>query len=401
MHTSEARAQADTASAVYRDPNLRILFAVTLMAVLGVASVTPAFPTMQRALGVTPQQTGLLITVFTLPGVVATPLLGIMADHVGRKRILVPSLFLFALAGAALPLAGSMDMMLVFRFLQGVGAASLGSLNVTIIGDLYSGRRCTAAMGYNASILSVGTAAYPAIGGALATLSWRYPFFLPLLAIPVALLVVFRLDSPEPLTHQGLREYLTNAFASIANRRIGGLFFASLATFVLLYGAYMAYLPFLLAGSFQASAFAIGVIMSSSSIATALMASRLSLLVRRFPEPVLILAAFLLYALALVMVPWVPNLWLFLVPTTIFGIAQGMNTPSIQSLLARLAPPQHRGAFMSLNGMVLRLGQTLGPLVMGAAYAAWGIGGVYRLGAVLALLTAGILSYTLGTRHQP
>ncbi len=155
---------------VYRDPNLRILFCVTLTAVLGVSSVTPVFPTMQKALGITPQATGLLVTVFTLPGVVAAPLLGILSDRVGRKRILVPSLLLFAAAGAAIPLAPSFTGMLALRFVQGLGAAALGSLNVTIIGDLYSGQRTTAAMGYNAGVLSLGTALYPSLGGGLAAL---------------------------------------------------------------------------------------------------------------------------------------------------------------------------------------------------------------------------------------
>lgn len=395
LYAEEPQTAVQTPTAVYRDPNLRIIFAVTLIAVLGVSSVTPAFPTMQRSLGITPQATGLLITVFTLPGVVATPVLGMMADHVGRKRILVPSLFLFAAAGTALPLAGSMDLMLLLRFLQGLGAAALGSLNVTIIGDLYSGRRCTAAMGYNASVLSVGTAAYPAIGGALASLGWRYPFFLPVVAIPVGLLVLFRLDSPEPLTHQGLRQYLADAFTSVTNRRIGGLFLASLATFIIIYGAYLAYFPFLLADSFGGSSLVIGLIMSSMSITTALVSSQLGRLVRRSSERSLIVVAFLLYAAAMTLIPLVPSLWLFIVPATIFGLAQGVNVPSIQSLLARLAPPQHRGAFMSLNGMVLRLGQTLGPVIMGGAYAAWGMVGVYRTGAAVALLAAVIVGYTV------
>ena len=79
---------------VYRDPNLQIVFGVTLMAVLGVSSITPAFPTIVDELGITPQAVGSLITVFTLPGVLLTPVLGILADQFGRKRILVPALML-------------------------------------------------------------------------------------------------------------------------------------------------------------------------------------------------------------------------------------------------------------------------------------------------------------------
>ncbi|MCJ7499012.1 hypothetical protein MUP29_02045, partial [bacterium] len=44
---------------VYRDPNLRIIFTVTLMGVLGVASITPAFPRIIQDLGIEPRQVGL------------------------------------------------------------------------------------------------------------------------------------------------------------------------------------------------------------------------------------------------------------------------------------------------------------------------------------------------------
>ena len=86
-----------------------------------------------------------------------------------------------------------MSQLLVLRFLQGTGAASLGAINVTIMGDLYSGRERTAAMGYNASILSVGTATFPVVGGALAMLGWYYPFFLSIGAVPIGLFVLIPL----------------------------------------------------------------------------------------------------------------------------------------------------------------------------------------------------------------
>jgi MFS transporter, ACDE family, multidrug resistance protein len=59
--------------------------------------------------------------------------------------------------------------------------------------------------------LSVGTASYPAIGGALALLGWHYPFALPLLAVPLALLVLFSLLNSEPHNEQDLKEYAGRA----------------------------------------------------------------------------------------------------------------------------------------------------------------------------------------------
>jgi predicted MFS family arabinose efflux permease len=62
-----------------------------------------------------------------------------------------------------------------------------------------------------------------------------------------------------------------------------------------------------------------------------------------------------------------------------------MNLPCIQTRLSGLAPINHRAAFMSINGMVLRLGQTLGPLTMGLAMALYGMNGAFFTGAGLAI----------------
>ncbi len=385
MKSERESKQSESRRPVYLDPNLQIVFGVTLMAVLGVSSITPAFPKIIQELKISPESIGLLITVFTFPGVLLTPVLGVLADRFGRKRILIPSLMLFGIAGGVCAFTRDFNLLLIFRFFQGIGAASLGSINVTIIGDLYSGDECTAAMGYNASVLNIGTASYPAIGGALAMLGWYYPFFLPFAAIPLGLLVLFSLKNPEPQKEQNFKEYLSNAWQSLKNRQVGVLFTASLVTFIVLYGPYLTYFPILIGHSFGAPPFSIGLIMSTMSLITALTSSQLGKLARAYSKRTLLKTAFFLYALSLVVIPFIPNLWLLLIPTVIFGIAHGLNIPSIQTLLAELAPIQYRAAFMSINGMVLRLGQTLGPVFMGAIFAIWGIGGPFYVGACFSI----------------
>ncbi len=140
------------------------------MAVMGAAVITPALPEVARELDLSPGRVGLLLTVFTLPGVALTPVLGMLSDRLGRRRVLVPSLFLFGIAGGACALAPGIEWLLILRFLQGCGAATLGMLSVTMIGDIFSGNERDEAMGYNSSVLSIGMGTYPALGGALATL---------------------------------------------------------------------------------------------------------------------------------------------------------------------------------------------------------------------------------------
>lgn len=384
--------------ALYRDPNLLIVFAVTLSAVLSVSSLTPAFPKIARALDVSPEAIGLLISAFTVPGVALTPVLGVLADRWGRKRVLVPSLILYAVAGGACGLVRDFGLLLGLRFLQGVGAASLGTLNVTIIGDLYTGRARTTAMGYNSSVLSLGTASWPAIGGALATIAWFYPFFLPLLALPVGLLVLFRLESPEPEGGERLGEYLSAVWESVRDPRAIALFAATTVTFILIFGPYLAFLPVLMDTRFGASSLAIGLVMSSVSVASGLSASQLGRVSRRVSEKTLVVAGYVGYVVVFALIPLADRLWLLLLPVLAFGLANGLAIPSVFTLLVGLAPERHRAAFMSVNGMVLRLGQTLGPLLAGGLVGAWGTEAAFFGGAILSAAMALAAAALIGGR---
>ena len=233
---------------------------------MGVASIAPALPKMANVLDVSNERIGLLITAFTVPGMFLTPFLGVIADRIGRKAILVPSLFIFGIAGTACAFAADFTWLLILRFIQGIGGASLGALNVTLIGDLYEANRRATAMGYNGSVLSVGTASYPAIGGGLALLGWFYPFFLSLLAIPVGIFVIISLDNPEPDNHKNLKSYFGDVVNSLKSKKVLGLFAANFLTFIMLYGGYLTFFPILLDEQFGKSSFIIGIMLSGSSL---------------------------------------------------------------------------------------------------------------------------------------
>lgn len=386
MATNERYPESDSPQNVHRDPNLRVIFGVTLMAVMGVSSISPAFPKIAQALDVPTARVGLLITAFTLPGVVFRPLLGFLADRWGRKVVLIPSLLLFGLAGGACGLARDFDVLLALRFLQGLGVASLNSLATTVIGDLYAGLARATAMGYNASVLSIGTASYPLLGGGLAVFGWNFPFLLPLLALPVGILVITTLDAPEPDADEPIRDYLSNVWHSIANPEALRMFGLTTATFVVLFGVYLNYVPVLMGDAFDASSWVIGLLMSATSLSTALTSIQVGRISQRWSEPTLIRAAFGLYALALATIPFVPSAGWLVGPALVFGVAQGINIPSLLTILADLAPRAQRGMFMSVNGMFLRLGQTIGPLATGAVFAWQGTNGVFALGASLAAI---------------
>ena len=373
-----------------RDRNLHIIFGITLMVVMGVASIAPALPGIVRDLGISKLDVAWLITAFSLPGMLLAPFIGVLADRFGRKRILVPSIFLFAIAGTACAFTREFNILIIFRVFQGIGAAAMGSINVTLIGDLYLGRRRVEAMGLNASALSIGAAGYPLIGGALAALAWYYPFYLSLIAIPIGIIVLTRLNNPEPDSRENFKSYLVGAWGYLKNMKVAALFAAGVITFIIVFGAYLTYFAIYMDDAFNASGFTIGVFMSVSALATAVVASQMRMITRRFSEVMLIKASFAIFGLSLILIPFMPSLWFLLIPMLLLGIAQGINLPSILSTAAGLAPTEYRAAFMSINSSMIRLGQTVGPPIVGLFYVYGGPTAAFTFTAGLAFMAAAV-----------
>lgn len=392
-----------SANNIYQDNNLYIVSFVTLMAVLGGTIFNPALPSIQKAFNVSSEQVSLVATLFQLPGAFVTLIFGVLADTFGRKQILVPSLLLFAFSGALSGFAHNFRSLLEWRFLQGVGTASLETLSLTIISDLYTGKKLATVMAFNASLIGISSALYPLIGGVLAGFSWRYPFLVAVVAIPVALFVLTKLKLPNKQTNAKdfkLKPYLKNTWSSINNRQVVGLLFAIMSQFMLQLVC-LTYIPIVAGSSFGASSAVIGIILTSMSLSLAFVASQLGLLfARNFTEIKLIKISFILYALALLIIPIVPNVWLLFIPVLLIGAAQGIAIPSIQALLAGLSAQESRAGFMAVNSTVQSWGQTLGPFLGGTIDALLGTQAVFYTSAGVSLGSFVLFSLLLTTRKR-
>ena len=373
------------------DLDLWLLFAVTLVGVGNVSSVSPAFPQVVEVFGISRAQVGWVVTAYSLPGVLSAPLAGVGADRLGRKRVLVPALLVFGGAGGACALARSFPVLLGLRALQGFAAAPLVGLAITIIGDRYRGTVRAAAVGYNATALNVGTAAYPALGGLLAAVAWYVPFALPLLALPVGAAVAWTLDAPAvgaPSEVQSFREYLAQVGRRLRDRRVFGLLAVNLGIFVLIFGAFLTYVPELLSVRFGAASVTAGGVLAAASVSSALVASQLGRLTARVAPRRLIQASLVIDGAALALMPLAPGPWGVAGAALLYGVAQGLNQPALQTRLTELSSEASRGVILSLNGTILRLGQAVGPLVLGLVLTAGGIQMVFYAAAVIAALGA-------------
>jgi MFS family permease len=392
------KCNSKSASKIYQDKNLHILICVPLIAVLAVASINPALPTLAKSLNVPPQQIGLVMTIYLMPVAIGTPVFGVLADRVGRKQILIPSLLLFAIAGTLSGFAQDFRTLLEWRFLQGIGGASLEALALAMIADLYAGKRLISAMAFNTTMIGISSIFYPLIGGTLAAFSWRYPFLISLCAVPIALLIATKLKLTKKKTSAvdfNLKAYLKTTWSGINNRLVLGLLLAVTSMFIMEFGACFVYIPFLAAVSLGAKSEVIGIILAGMSLSVAFFASQVGLFTRKISEITLLKIAFIVCGLALLTTPAIHNVWLLLIPTVLFGGAQGLALPITQAMLAGFAPEESRAGVMALNVTVQSLGRAIGPSLAGIAFGLWGMQGVFYACSILALATFVMLNFLL------
>lgn len=346
---------------ILRDRAIYVLFSVTLMGVIGVSILAPAFPRISEELGITKGQVAMLVTVFALPGIFLAPIMGMLADRLGRKAILVPSLFLFAIAGMSCAFV-DFGTMLILRFLQGIGASTLSSLSATLIGDIYPEDMRPKLLGYNASVLSVGTTIYPIIGGLLTSLDWRAPFFMFLLAIPVGLMVM-RIKAPTVRRRDPVKEQLRRMILLFVDLRLLKWFITGMIVFFALYGSLLTYLPFLLKDRFEASPVIIGATISAISVSSGLVALKLGYFTEKLKGRGTIMLGLAFYMISLIITPFLWALPLFMVATALFGLGNGLALPSLQNLILKFTHMENRAVAMTAFSATVRIGQTIGPFI--------------------------------------
>lgn len=383
----------------WESPTVRVVFASTALAPLGVPLVAPALPVVRDAFGLTDARASLLVSVYFLTGIALSPFIGLLADRWGRRRVLVPSLVVFAVAGGAMAVAPGFETVLALRLVQGTAAAGIFITTVTLISDAFEGVRRNAVLGVNTAVLSVGAAVYPLVGGSLATISWNAPFFAYLLALPVALFAFRAVEEPPVERQRGGVGYLRRVAASVARRAAVVPYGTAFLTEALLFGAVFTAIPFLLAGTYGVSPVFIGLAVTAAEVASALVAAQNGRLARSFADASLIALGYACYAVGLGGAWLAPSPLLVGSAGVVMGAGVGLTLPSVDALLSSLVAQEYRAGALSLRNSTTFLGRAVGPVLFTGLAATTGYR-VLLLGAAAVALVAGVGTVALG-RRQP
>jgi EmrB/QacA subfamily drug resistance transporter len=148
-----------------------------LLATINSGTLIIALPDLERSLGTSLLQLVWVILAYMIASTVLVLTAGRLSDLFGRKRAYVSGFIVFALASLGAGFAADGTQLILWRIVQGVGAAFLFANAAALVTDAFPKSQLGLAMGTNTMVAAVGLVLGPVLGGALVAISWHWVFW--------------------------------------------------------------------------------------------------------------------------------------------------------------------------------------------------------------------------------
>jgi DHA2 family multidrug resistance protein len=167
---------------------------LSLAEIIDLTIVAVALPSIMGSLSANIDEISLTITSYIVAAAVFIPLTGFVTKRFGIKRVALASTFLFGVSSILCGLATSVDEMVFFRIIQGVGGAFMPALVQAYVSDNFEGGELSKMMAVVSSTIVLGPIIGPVMGGAIAeNWSWRWIFYVNVPICVFAFLVLYSL----------------------------------------------------------------------------------------------------------------------------------------------------------------------------------------------------------------
>ncbi|GGN66084.1 MULTISPECIES: multidrug efflux MFS transporter NorA [Oceanobacillus] len=184
-----------------KDWTLTLLLTNIFFVFLGIGLVIPVLPTIMNELGISGTVVGYLTAAFALAQLIFSPLAGKAVDKYGRKRMIVIGLFIFSFSEFLFGLGKTIEVLFASRILGGISAAFIMPAVTAFIADITTLKTRPKALGYMSAMISTGFIIGPGIGGFLAGIGTRVPFFsAAACGLIVAFVSILSLKEPKSKT---------------------------------------------------------------------------------------------------------------------------------------------------------------------------------------------------------
>ena len=379
--------------------SLSLVYAASLALMMGVNFIQPALPAMTEPFGISDSALSLIMTVFTAPAIVLSPIFGVIADMYGRRLLLAGGLILFGISGTAMALATSFTWLLVFRAIQGIGFSAVIPLTIVLIGDLLDGDEEIAGQGLKVFLDRIGYMILPPLGGLLAAFAWYWPFTLYIITVPLGIMTFFWMPETKGSVTSGTRAYLGEMMKLTRHPRLVVAFAAGFLRFFLDYG-FLTFFPLFLVRTHGISTATAGLLYVFFSVGAMITSSQAGRVAAGRDKAQVLFIAFLVSGIALVAVPFMPGVWLVGGALFFYGIANGVISPMQKSLLTQNAPLQMRGGIVSFDRLIQQASKTISTSVVGLLLITAELPTIFWMLGLLSLVSVALMALLLPSRKS-
>lgn len=342
-------------------------------------------------------QVGLIISVFLIAAVISRPFTGKWIDEVGRRKILLASLIVFAVSSLLYFWADTMPALLALRFLHGAGFGMATTATGAIVAEIVPDERRGEGLGYYAMFMNLAMVIGPFAGLTIvqyASFTWIFALctVLSFIAIVLGAFVKIPQTAESSVKHPSFTLsslFEKNAVPVAISAGILAFAYSGILSFI---SVYAKELDLLEAASFFFVVYAAFIIMSRPFTGRWF---------DTYGENKVIYPAIILFAAGLFLLSQANSTFVFLLSGAVIGLGYGTIVPSLQTVAIKQADPAKRGLATSTFFTLFDTGIGLGSYVLGILAVKTGFASLYFMLAGVALF--GLLVYYLlhGRKTEP
>ncbi|WP_139490657.1 MFS transporter [Brevibacillus dissolubilis] len=389
-----------------RTAPLVMLMINMFIAMLGIGLIIPVLPEFLKEFNAGGSVAGYLIAAFGLTQFIFSPIAGEWSDKYGRKIMIVSGLVLFTISNLVFATATEVWMLYASRLIGGIGAASMIPSMMAYVADVTSEEKRGKGLGMLGAAMSLGFVIGPGVGGFLAELGLRIPFYVSALVAGISLIgsLLILPESRSKQDREASKASTTkreSIFKQFAQSVKAPYFILLLLVFALTFGLanFEAIFPLFVDAKYAYTSRDISILITVGALAgTIIQVALIGKLIHQFGEKKLINWTFLLSAAALLLMLLSGNFWYTLILTVLFFTFTSVMRPAINTWLSKMAGDE-QGFVAGMNNAYMSLGNIFGPAMAGVLYDV-NINLPYTFGAVV-LLVSFFLSVTRGRQVEP
>ena len=304
-----------------------------------------------------------IATLSSLTAVPFTILSGLVVGKKIRFRAMALLGLIITTIGGFMPyFATSITQVLVGRAVLGLGTGLLGPIVSTLTLSLFEGKDVAKQFSRNMMSTNLGAVIFQLAGGFLCNYSWRMPFFVYLIVLPVAAIVFFCLPEPERIVTRDSVEQKKFNIREVLSRHV--IFWGILyALYMACFYAYVTETSGIITRNGYGDSFATAIVLSAFT-AFGVLGGYLFYPVNNRAGMKTLAIGFGIEALSCLGIRFSGSLASYLIVSLFFGTGYGMLAPCISYYLGIKLNPEYRAASMAASGLFNHLGSFSSPFIM-------------------------------------